>query len=96
MELYVWGYTNDEVRLISTNRLLARRARYTWRILNTSAKSELVGIKVHDNFPTGAKITICYCQYCFTYAARVFERSGALSARWIWTVGNSRLYDFHK
>ena len=47
MELYVWGYTNDEVRLISTRDDIEtgymRGEHGTWRILNTSAKSELVG-----------------------------------------------------
>ena len=47
MELYVWGYTSNEVRLIATRDDIEtsyqRGEHGTWRILNTSATIELVG-----------------------------------------------------
>lgn len=47
MELYVWGYANHEVQLKATRDDIEtsyqRGEHGTWRILNTSAKTELVG-----------------------------------------------------
>ena len=47
MELYVWGYANNEVRLMATRDDIEtsyqRGEHGTWRLLNGTAKTELVG-----------------------------------------------------